>query len=225
MTLTLYGHPLSSFTHKVLVAMYELGLDFDFRLVDLGQPEERALMGRLSPMGKMPALRDDQAALSVAETSVIIEYLDRGHVLIPQGAAGREVRTWDRIFDMHVQGAMQPIVDARLFIDKAAEPGVTAHSRAALDRAYAAIERQLTPHESERPAGEGWIAGRFSLADCAALPALFYAGILHPFADHPHLSAYFERLIARPSAARVLDEAKPWLHMFPFHDLVPARFR
>lgn len=222
MALVLYGHPLSSFTHKVLVAFYDLGTPFEFRLLDPTQAGDRDLIAGLTPLGKFPALRDADADVTVAESSVIIGYLDAlagGGRLVPRdAAAARDVQVWDRVFDMHVQGPMQSIVDARLFMDKAAEPGATAHARGQLDRAYSAIEVRL------QATGDDWIAGDFSMADCAALPALFYAGILHPFADHPRLSAWFERLIARPSAARVLDEARPWFDLFPFRDMLPARF-
>lgn len=222
MTLILYGHPLSSFTHKVLVAMYELATPFEFRRLDPSQAADRELIAGLTPMGKFPALRDEAAGVTVAETSVIVGYLDAragGGRLIPRDpAALREAQVWDRVFDMHVQGPMQSIVDARLFMDPSAEPGVTAYARGQLDRVYAALERRLGD-------GRDWIAGDFGLADCAGLPALFYAGILHPFAAHPRLSAYFDRLVARPSAARVLAEARPSFDLFPFRDMIPARFR
>lgn len=161
--------------------------------------------------------------MTVAESSVIIGWLDEqaagGGRLVPTDpAAAREVAVWDRIFDMHVQGPMQSIVDARLFMDPSAEPGVTAHAGRLLDRVYGALERQLGD-------GRDWIAGGdFSLADCAGMPALFYAGVLHPFDAHPCLSVYFDRLTARPSCARVLDQAKPAFAMFPFRDRIPERF-
>lgn len=221
MTLTLYGHPLSSYTQKVLIALYEQGTAFDFRQVDLGQEEDRRLMAGLSPLGKMPALRDRAQDRTLSESAVIIEYLDRHYPgpapLLPADPdEALPARMWNGIFDYHVSREMQQIVDARLFMDDAAEPGVGAFARASLDRAYAAIDRRMADRD--------WAADSFGLADCAAVPALFYAGILHPFDGYPALSAYFERLLGRASVARVLEEAKPWFHLFPFRDLIPARF-
>ncbi|WEF23902.1 glutathione S-transferase family protein [Paracoccus sp. S3-43] len=222
MSLTLYGHPLSSYCQKVLVALHELSADFTCRHIDLSAEEDRRLMARLTPMGKMPALRDEAAGVTLAETSIIIEWLDRHHPgpvpLLPRDPdAALPARQWDRFFDIHVMNAAQPMVDARLFMAEGAVDVVAPFARSQLDRAYAAADRQL--------AGRDWIAGDFGMADCAAVPALFYAGFLHPFDAHPNLSAYFERLLARPSVARVLDEAKPWLRFFPFPDRIPARFR
>lgn len=223
MTLTLYGHPLSSYTHKVLIALDELEADYEFHQIDLGCAEDRALLEGMTPMGKMPALRDTGTGATLAETSIIIEWLDRHHPgptpLLPRDPdKGLEARLWDRFFDIHVSNMMQQIVDARLFMDPIAGPGVTVFAAAQLDRAYGGAERHLAD-------GRDWLAGDFGLADCAATPALFYAGMLHPFDGHPHLATYFERLLARPSVARVIDGARPWLHLFPFQDRIPARFR
>ena len=222
MSLTFYGHPLSSYCHKVLIALYELGADFSYRQIDPSSQADRDLMATLTPMGKMPALRDDAAGVTLAETSIIIEWLDRHHPgpapLLPRDAdAALTARQWDRFFDIHVMNTAQPIVDARLFMADGAVDVVAPWAHSQLDRAYAAADRQLADRD--------WIAGDFGMPDCAATPALFYAGFLHPFDAHPNLSAYFERLLARPSVARVLSDAKPFLHWFPFADLIPARFR
>lgn len=222
MSLTFYGHPLSAYCHKVLIALYETDTPFDFRLIDLGLDSDRELIGALTPLGKMPALTDDAAGVTIAESSLIIEYLARHHpgavALLPADPdAAMEARVWDRIFDIHVMNVFQAIVDAKLFMGEGTDERVTPFVLSQMDRAYAAINRHLD--------GREWAAGDFGLADCAAAPALFYGGILHPFDDHPHLGAYFERLIARPSVARVLEEAKPSFGMFPFVDKMPARFR
>lgn len=222
MSLVLHGHPLSSYCHKLLIALYDTDTPFTFRHVDPSDPAEAERMRQLTPMGQMPALEDEARGIVLAETSVIIGWLARhfpdARRLLPEDPdAAIEAQVWDRFFDFNVSGAMQPIVNARLFMDKAAEPGVTAYATACLDRAYAAADQHLD--------GRDWLAGDFGLADCAATPALFYAGILHPFDAHPRLSAYFERLLARPSVIRVLDEARPVLGMFPFADRVPQRFR
>lgn len=115
---------------------------------------------------------------------------------------------WDRIADLHLAEPLQKIVDARLFMPPEVEPGLAAYARGQLDRVYAALDRRM--------AGRDWLgAARFTLADCAAAPALFYAATLHPLDPYPALAAYLDRLAARPSFARVLDEARPWFHLYP----------
>ena len=129
-----------------------------------------------------------------------------------------EVRLWDRFFDLYVSVPMQKIVVDRLRPSGRGDPTGVEEARAALKNAYAMVERQLEKRT--------WAAGdAFSLADCAAAPALFYADIVEPFSDsHPHTAAYFRRLTERPSVARVLVEARPYFRMFPFFDQVPRRF-
>lgn len=219
MMLTFYGHPLSSYTQKVLMALYELGAEFTFREINLGEEADRALMREVEPMGRMPALR--QGDFTLSQSSLMIEWLDRHHpgplrLLDPDPDAALIARQWDRFMDFQVMQMMQNIVDARLFMGEGAEARVAPFARGKLDLAYAALERQLQ--------GRDWLAGGFGLADCAAMPALFYAGAIHPFADHPRLAGYFDRLVARPSARRVIEGARPYYGWFPFKDGIAARF-
>ncbi|WDG77058.1 glutathione S-transferase family protein [Pseudomonas chlororaphis] len=220
MPLTLYFHPLSSFCHKVLIALYEHGIAFEKRIIDLANDADRAELQSLWPLGKFPVIRDHARQRDVPESSVIIEYLDRFYrgqrPLIPEDwDSALEVRLWDRFFDCHVQGPMQRIVADRLY----GTHGDLSKERAALLSAYAMLERRL--------ASRIWVASQdFSLADCAAAPALFYASTLVAFADeHRHLSAYFERLVQRPSFQRVIDEARPYFVHYPFAEAIPQRFR
>lgn len=202
--LTLYYHPLASFCHKVLIALYEKGLEFERRIIDLGDPESRAELVAVWPLAKFPVLRDGD--LILPETSIIIEHVGG---FIP----GLQARLWDRIFDNYVMVPMAKIV-ADTF--KPPDPAGVAEARATLDSVYPILERQLE--------GKTWAVGEeFTLADCAAAPALFYADIVHPFTGTA-LRGYFERLLARPSFARVLDEARPYFAMFPLRDRIPARF-
>lgn len=224
MTLTLYYHPLAAFCHKVLVALYENGTAFEARLVDLSDEASSAEMLSFWPVGKIPVLRDTARGRTVPETSVIIEYLGRYHPgpieLLPSDPElALEVRLWDRFFDLYVGAPMQKIVGDRLRPSGQGDRVGVEEAKATLQRAYALVERSMRSRT--------WAAGdTFSMADCAAAPALFYAGIVAPFSKetHPSTAAYFERLVERPSFARVLDEARPWLRNFPFHDDVPARF-
>ncbi|WP_419711004.1 glutathione S-transferase family protein [Pseudomonas sp. NFX224] len=220
MPLTLYYHPLSSYCHKVLVALYEYTIEFEPRIIDLSDEADRADLQALWPLCKFPVIRDQRNPQGLAESSIIIEYLDRfyagQHCLLPSDwDTALQVRLWDRFFDLHVQMPMQHIVADRLF----ATHGDLSKQRASLLTAYGMLDRQL--------ASRAWVASPdFSLADCAATPALFYASTLVPFPDDcRHLSAYFERLTQRPSVQRVIDEAKPWFSFYPYAEAIPERFR
>ncbi|NRP70698.1 Glutathione S-transferase GstB [Ensifer psoraleae] len=223
MALTLYLHPLASFCHKVLIALYETGTPFEGRLIDLADAEENARFLELWPVGKIPVLRDEARDRTVPETSIIIEYLERYYPgrrpLIPLDAAqALEARLWDRFFDLYVQVPMQKIVTDRLRAPDESDHRGVADARAALAVAYDMAERQVA--DRTFATGES-----FTIADCAACPALFYAGILVPFeTTHPNLAAYFERLLLRPSFQRTLAEARPYFDLFPYKDDIPERF-
>jgi glutathione S-transferase len=223
MALTLYFHPLASFCHKVLVALYENQTAFEGCVVDLADEKSAAEMLAFWPVGKIPVLRDSARDRTVPETSLIIEYLSLHYPgpvrLLPTDPnAALEVRLWDRFFDLYVAVPMQKIVTDRLRPSEDSDTLGVQQARGALLQAYAVADRQLEKAE--------WAAGdAFSMADCAATPALFYASIVSPFAaEFPNLSAYLERLLARPSVARVLAEARPYFHLFPLKDQIPARF-
>ena len=214
MTLVLHAHPLASYCWKVLIALYEKGVDFDFSMVDLGDPASRAALAALWPMTKMPVLEDRARGIAVPETSIIIDYLDAYHPgairLVPAEAdAARDVRLWDRIFDLYVQTPMQRIVADRLRPGGRRDPLGVEEQRAALASALDMVDREV--------AGKSWARGEaFTLADCAAAPALFYADRVMPFGETwPNALALLERLKARPSMARVLAEAEPYFQYFP----------
>ncbi|MGB8855390.1 MAG: glutathione S-transferase family protein [Burkholderiales bacterium] len=220
MKLTLYYHPLSSYCHKVLIALYENHIEFEGRLINLGEAKDRAELQAVWPLCKFPVIHDHQRQRNVAESSIIIEYLDQfftpSHRMIPSNVGDAlEVRLWDRIFDNYVQGPLREIVN-----DKIRETNSNlAGARATLETAYGMIDRQL--------ASKDWCVGEdFSMADCAAAPALFYTSTIQAFPNHyVHLSAYFERLMNRPSVRRVLEEAKPYFSLYPFSSAIPTRFR
>jgi len=214
MSLTLYMHPLSSYCHKTLIALYENATPFTAVSVNLGDPDERAMLLKLWGVGKFPVLQDDARGEVVPESSIIIDYLDRHYPgatrLIPEdGDAARAVRFADRFYDLHIHNHMQKVVGNRLRPADAKDPHGVEDAKTRMRAAYDIAERDMTSRR--------WAAGDdFSMADCAAAPALFYAAKVLPYADsHPHLAAYLERLKARPSYARVLKEAEPYFHMFP----------
>jgi glutathione S-transferase len=220
MPLTLYYHPLASYCHKVLIALYENEIAFEGRIIDLGDAGDRSELQALWPFCKFPVIRDHQRKRDVPESSVIIEYLNEYYLnknkMIPADVdAALQVRLWDRILDNYVHGPMQDIVNDHLC---GAHGDLTA-ARNTLSTAYSTLDKQVQLNP--------WVAGdTFALADCAAAPALFYASTVAPFPKtHSHLNAYFERLVDRPSVRRVLDEAKPYFHYYPFNSAIAAQFR
>lgn len=213
MTLTLYAHPFSSYSQKVLIALWEYGLAFDYRSLD-GDPAAMAELKAHWPSGQFPLLLVDGSA--VAESSTIIEHLTLRHAaghparLIPADPeAALEVRFLDRVFDNHVMTSMQRPVNEALAGGERQET-VQAAAEAALDASYGWLETRL--------AGRKWAAGdAFSLADCAAAPSLFYADWVRPIDDarFPTVRAYRSRLLARPTVARAVDEGRPFRSYFP----------
>ena len=209
-----YFHPLSSYCWKVLVALYEKGVAFEPIVVNLGDPAEAAAFTKLSPMRKMPSIvLGDEV---VNESSIQIEWLDR----LPGGAKflpadpkqALDVRSWDRFLDLYIHNVMQRIVGDRLRpADKRDAYGV-AENKAQLRIALDVFEKHM--------AGRTFVSGdAFTLADCSAAPALFYANKVLPFeASHPAIAAYLKRLSERPSFARVLREAEPFFQYFPKED-------
>jgi glutathione S-transferase len=222
MALQLLSHPLSSYCHKVLIALYELNLAFEAKMVNPGDQAEREAFLALWPTGKIPLLVDDGQV--VPETSIMIEYLQQrhapaAHLLPADPALCLEARLCDRLFDNYVMTPVQSIVGQQLRDPAARDAQATASARTTLAMAYGMIEQRLGD-------GREWAAGRhFSIADCAAAPSLFYATTLVPLEDkQQHLRAYFERLVTRASVRRVLEEAKPWFKYYPFKELIPSRF-
>jgi glutathione S-transferase len=216
MSLTLHFHPLSSFCWKALIALYENDTPFTANQVDLGNPTERDALLKLSSIGRFPVLEDKARGEVVPESSIIIEYLDRHYPgrmrFIPaEPEAALQTRLRDRFLDLYIHLQMQKIVGDRLRPKGAKDPHGVEQARAQIRKSYDILEQQLT--------GSAWAMGEnFGLADCAAAPPLFYAGLLEPFGDRSNLTAYLARLKARPSFARVLKEAEPYFAMFPKED-------
>ncbi|HTI01008.1 MAG TPA: glutathione S-transferase family protein [Acidisoma sp.] len=212
MTLQLFGHPFSSYTMKALIALYENETPFDFRILDPDRPENIAELARRWPMRRFPLLVD--GGTTVFETTAIIEHLAAFHAgpvaLIPADAkAAVPVRMLDRVFDNHVMNPVQTIVFNACRPEDARDPYGASQARVALDTIYAWLDQAL--------AGRRWAAGdAFTLADAAAAPALFYADWVQPISeDFTVLKAYRARLLARPSFARCVDDARPYRPFFP----------
>lgn len=212
MSLILYGHHFSSYTQKVIIALYENNLPFEFRNIGPETPEHAAEWMRRWPLKKFPLLLDGER--DVVETSIIIEYLNIAHpgpvkLLPADPMQALTVRFFDRFFDLHVMDAAQHAVNGALTGDaKKREEGI-ALSKEKLERAYAWLDNELS--------GREWAAGStFTMADCAAAPSLFYADWIYEIpAKYPLLRAYRARLLKRPSFARAVDEARYFRKYFP----------
>ncbi len=214
MSLTLYFHPLSSFCQKVLVALYENGTPFAPHLVDFGDDASSAELRAVWPIGKIPVLRDDARSQTVPESSSIIEYLEQHYPgstrLIPADAdQARQMRLRDRFYDLYVNVPMQKIVTDRLRSEGQRDAYGVEEARAVLDTACRMVDGEM--------GARAWAMGdAFTMADCAAAPALSYANMVAPLAGaYPHAAAYLDRLVRRPSFARAIEEARPYLERFP----------
>lgn len=212
MTLTFWGHPFSSYCQKVLVALYENDTPFEYRRLELDDAQAAAEFATLWPLQRMPLLVD--GGRTIVESSIAIEHLQleypgRTRFLPADARAALPVRTLDRVFDHYVQTPMQKIVFDTIRAPDARDPAGVADARRLLDTAYGWLD--------ERLGDQHWAAGAdFSLADCAAAPALFYADWVHPIpAERARLRTYRARLLARPSFARAVDEARPYRVLFP----------
>ena len=208
----LFAHPFASYCWKVLIALYENQTPFTYRVLGPEDPEAATDLEALWPLKKFPVLRD--AGRTVIESSVIIEYLALhypGPVRLLPSDPGKalEVRFLDRYFDNYVMNPMSKIVTNQLRPEGARDAFGVAEARAALDAAYRWLDEWM--------AGRSWAAGeQFSLADCAAAPALFYADWAHPLGERfGQVRRYRSRLLARPSVARTVDEARPFRSFFP----------
>jgi glutathione S-transferase len=208
----IYGHPFSSFTWKALIALYEREVPFAFMMLDPDHLENVEAVARFAPTGQFPVLVDGDRV--VIESAAVIEYLDLYHgsapPLVPADPrAAIEARQMDGVFDDYVMAPLQRMVAVALREEGKRDPHVEGEVKALLDKSYAWLERWMV--------GRAWAANdAFTIADCAAAPALFYAHWAFPIPEtHAALRAYRARLLARPSIARVVAEARPWRENFP----------
>jgi len=209
---SLFAHPFASYCQKVLIALYENGTDFTYRKFGPEDPTAMSELAQLWPLKKFPVLLDE--GQTYVESSVIIEHLAiryPGAVeLIPKDRQGAlEVRMMDRFFDNYVMTPMQRIVADFMRATSDRDPLGVKEARSLLDSAYGWLNGVMTKR--------AWASGAdFSLADCAAAPSLFYSDWVHEIRDeYPQVRTYRARLLARPSVARTVDEARPFRQFFP----------
>ncbi len=214
MSLKLYFHPLSSFCQKALVALYENDTPFEPHIVDLADAKSSAAFKAIWPIGKFPVLRDEANDRTVPESSIIIEYLAQHYPgktrLVPADAElARRMRLQDRFYDLYVNVPMQKVVTDKLRPSGKNDPYGVEAARTLLHTACSMIEQEM--------ATKTWATGdAFTMADCAAAPALFYANMLTPLGDaYPNTAAYLRRLMDRPSFARAIKEAQPYFALVP----------
>jgi len=212
MSLVVHFHPFASYCWKALIALYERDVPFETRQVD-DQPD-REKLAELWPMAGMPVLVDEEADRIVPESSIVIEYLDRYGDAPPMVPADPDeallARLWDRTFDNHVMTPMNRFVFDSLRPEESRDPLGVREAGESLDRVYEMLEGHF--------AGSEWAGGeRFTIADCAAAPSLFYARAVHGWDEESlgALTAYYHRVTAWPSVNRVIEEARPYRHLFP----------
>ena len=214
MALTLYFHPLSSFCHKALIALYENGTPFTPQKVDLMDEKENAAFKQLWPVGKFPVLRDEKTGKTIPESTTIIEYLAQHYPgksqLVPADAdLARQMRLRDRFYDLYVNVPMQKVVTDKLRPPEQNDPYGVEDARKLLHTACGMVDEDM--------AKKSWTMGEnFTMADCAAAPSLFYADQVLQFGTrYKNAAAFLQRLKARPSFARALKEAEPYWALFP----------
>jgi glutathione S-transferase len=214
MSLTLYFHPLSSFCHKALIALYENETPFERSIVDLADANSSAQFKKVWPIGKFPVLRDDARDRTVPESSIIIEYLAQHYPgrtqLVPADPElASQTRMRDRFYDLYVNVPMQKVVTDRLRPSGRNDLHGVEEAKALLHTACGLVDQEM--------ATKTWAMGEaFSMADCAAAPSLFYANMVMPFGDtYKNAAAYLGRLMKRPSFARALEEARPYFAFIP----------
>jgi glutathione S-transferase len=214
MSLKLYFHPLSSFCQKALIAFYENDTPFEPHIVDLADAKSSAAFKAIWPIGRFPVLRDEANDRTVPESSIIIEYLAQHYPgrtqLVPADPElARQTRLHDRFYDLYVNVPMQKIVTDKLRPPGKNDPHGVEQAQALLLTACGMIEQEM--------ATKTWATGdAFSMADCAAAPALFHVNLTMPLGGtHRNAAAYLGRLMERPSFARALKEAQPYFALFP----------
>jgi glutathione S-transferase len=206
MSLTLYMHPFSSYCQKAVVALHETGTPFTAREINLGNPADAAELKALWGVRKFPVLRDDARGQTVPESSIVIEYLAAHYpgraTLIPKGDdAAWKVRLMDRFFDFYIGDPAYKIITDNFRPEGKRDDVGVAQARATLGNSYGLLETEL--------AGKTWVTGSaFTMADCAAAPALFYSDLVMPVSGHKTVAAYLDRLLTRPSFARALKHAR-----------------
>jgi glutathione S-transferase len=205
----LYYHPLSTYSQKVLIALYEKGIEFEAEIVNLMDAEDHGRYCKTYPMGKVPCMELDDGHI-IPESSIIIEYIDgMAEPTLLKGDANqtRKIRLKDRMYDLYLNEAVATLLFQGLKPESEQDPERIEKARSNIATMYGFMENEF--------ANQAFSNGEeFLMSDCAAAPALFYAQQVAPFSEHENICGYWERLIARPSIQRTQEEASPYLEAF-----------
>jgi len=205
----LYYNPISTYSQKALIAFYEKGIDFEPNIVNLMDPDDLAKYRHVYPMGKIPCLVLDDGHL-IPESSIIIEYIDsmaEPRLIDGDSEQTRKIRFKDRMLDLYLNDPIVTLLFQGMKPEDQRDPERMKTAQFRMDTMYAFMEAEFEKY----PFASG---DQFSMADCAAAPALFYAEQTAPFAGYKNISAYWERLKQRPSVQRTHEEARPVLEAF-----------
>ena len=205
----LYVNPLSTYSHKAMIACHEAGVDVELEVINLMDEAAKKAYREIYPIGKVPCLIADDGHM-IPESTIIIEYLNQEHGanLIPADpTAARQTRFRDRMLDNYLSDAIGTLFFQNMRPEDQRDKERVDQANFHASTMYAYLEGDL--------ANKTWIMGdEFSLADCAAFPPLFYAPKLAPFAGNANIEAYWKRLAARPSIVKVMEMAMPAIQAF-----------
>ena len=204
----LYYHPISTYSQKVLIALYEKGLDFEKEIVELMDPEARADYLQVYPMGKIPCLIDDDQM--VPESSIIIEYIDamaEPRLIKGDASETRKIRFKDRMFDFYLNNNIATLLFQSLKPEAEQDQEKIDKARFQINTMYGFMEHEFGNQDYAN-------GNEFLMGDCAAAPALNYAQQVAPFSEYKNICAYWDRLTAKPSVKRVQEEAAPAIAAF-----------
>ncbi|GAB1542886.1 glutathione S-transferase family protein [Scytonema sp. NUACC21] len=201
----LYYAPASSYSQRVLIALYEKDADFTPIEVNLFNEEERSHYTKINPFAKIPALETESGQI-LFEACIIIEYLDqrfqnKPHLIPRDPKLALEVRMLERIVDVYINRGREA-----LFSDS--QRPVEEQGSHEVNKAHRLLETACL-HLEERLSDKTWLAGEeFSLADCAAAPTLSYLRMVYSYKHLPNLTNYVRRLESRPSVAKVQNSGR-----------------
>ncbi len=202
----LYYFPLSTYSQKVLIALYEKAIEFESEITNLIDAHAREKYRNVYPMGKIPLLMDDNEYM-VPESSIIIEYLDQlkaPKMIFGDATQQRQIRFKDRIYDLYLAEPVTTLLFQNMKPEDNRDAERIDTARRRINTMYMFMDQELAQQRFSN-------GSEFSMSDCAAAAGLFYARREAPFDDYPNVCRYWERLLAKPSVQRVHEEAEPYL--------------
>lgn len=213
----LYYAPASSYSQRVLIALYEKNINFTPIEVNLFDLKERQKYLAINPFGKIPSLVTEDGQV-LFEASIIIEYLDKNYQKIPNlipedYAKSLEVRFLERIIDIYINAGREVLF-------KDTQRPIEMRGSKEVIKAKQLMETALFLL-CDRLQKRTWLLGEeFSFADCAAAPTLNYLQMVYDYQHLAVLNNYFHRLQSRKSVAQVFnfghEQMKQMLSQLPY---------